>query len=250
MAIAGNVLVALPMAMLIGYALTMNLSTPFPTPEKAAYLLHQAYPFTGTIIYAAIAGICLFLSGLISGYYDNTATYNQVPQRLYSLKWPRRLFGDQRMKSVVGYIEKNLGALAGNFFFGFMLGGIPTLGVLFGLPLDIRHIAFSSAFVGYSINTFGYVLPAADLAVAAAGIACIGAANLLVSFNLSLMVACRSREVSLVEQKNIRSSIWRHFREHPRDFSSRPARRRQPPGSPRSRTTASKRSIFSARQQI
>jgi len=31
-----------------------------------------------------------------------------------------------------------------------MLGGVTAFGVLFGLPVDIRHIAFSSAYLGYS----------------------------------------------------------------------------------------------------
>jgi len=228
-AILGNVMVAVPLSMLIGFALTQNLGAPYPSPEKASHLLHDIHPWrSGAVLFAGIAGICLFLSGLIAGYYDNITAYNRIPQRLLALKWPRWLFGEERMRRTVIYIENNLGALAGNFFFGFLLGGVATFGILFGLPIDIRHIAFSSAFVGYSANSMDFVLSAHEILVCALGIAAIGAANLAVSFSLSLWVACRSREVSLSEWAVIRHRVWLLLKTRPREFFLPP--RRDPQG--------------------
>jgi len=48
--------------------------------EQAWSLAEGIHPLhSGALIYAAIAGIGLFLSGLIAGYYDNLGTYKQHP---------------------------------------------------------------------------------------------------------------------------------------------------------------------------
>ncbi len=217
-AIVGNVLLAIPMAMLIGFVLQSVSGHPFITPEKATVLLEEIHPlYSGAFFYAGIAGVCLFLAGLIAGYYDNMAAYNRIPQRLMQLKWPRRIFGEARMRRVAHYVEDNLGALAGNFFFGFLLGGVSGLGVLLGLPVDIRHIAFSSAFVGYSAVGLNFqenpLWP-----WAAAGVALIGVMNLCVSFSLALYVALKARGVTFSQGRMLAKKVLKHFWHHPRDF--------------------------------
>ncbi len=169
-AILGNIGVAIPVAILIGLAIQSATGAHFVTPEKAHDLLGEVDPRSGALFFSAVAGVCLFLSGLIAGYYDNLSAYNRIPERLLQLRWPRRLLGEARMLRVASYVENNLGALAGNFFFGFLLGGATALGVLFGLPLDIRHIAFSSAYVGYAATALDFSLPwqAATLALGGA----------------------------------------------------------------------------------
>ena len=224
-AILGNVMVAVPLAMLIGLAFTQQFGAPYPSPDKATHLLADIHPWqSGAVIFAAIAGVCLFLSGLISGYHDNLAAYNRIPQRLRQQRLLRRLLGEARLGRSVAYLEKNLGALAGNFFFGFLLGGVTTVGILFGLPLDIRHIAFSSAYLGYAINALDYTLPASAVAVAALGIGLIGGTNLVVSFSLSLWIACRSRRITLDQAATLRGRVWQLLRTRPREFFLPPRR--------------------------
>ena len=218
-AILGNVIVVVPFAMLVGYALLQWLGGPFPDADKAQHLLDEIHPWhSGSLIFAAIAGVCLFLSGLISGYYDNLAAYNRIPQRLAALRPLRRLLGEARLSRVVGYVENNLGALAGNFFFGFLIGGVATFGVLFGLPLDIRHITFASANLGYAVNTFNFALDPVTLGITALGVGLIGLVNLVVSFSLSLWIACRSRQLSIAEAAPLTGRVWRLFRSKPREF--------------------------------
>ncbi|MCK7497159.1 MAG: site-specific recombinase [Comamonadaceae bacterium] len=43
-----------------------------------------------------------------------------------------------------------------------------TIGIILGLPIDIRHIAFSSANLGYALVAFDFALPLADGAVGGA----------------------------------------------------------------------------------
>jgi site-specific recombinase len=217
-AIVGNVGVAIPVAIVVSLALHATSGTHLASPEKAHKLLGEIDPTSGAPLFAAIAGVCLFLSGLIAGYYDNLSAYNRIPQRLLQLRWPRRLFGEARMQRIAAYVENNLGALAGNFFFGFLLGGTTALGVLFGLPLDIRHIAFSSAYVGYAITGTDFTLPLGAIALALAGVLLIGLVNLAVSFSLTLTVAMRARRISFAQGRTLGRLLLQRFLKRPQEF--------------------------------
>ena len=218
-AILGNVGLAIPLSALIAYAVFSVTGEHFVDAQKATHLLEeQSLVASGSAFYAAIAGVCLFLAGLINGYFDNYAAYNRVPERILQLKWPKRLFGEYRMRRVSNYIGENLGALSGNLIFGFLLGGIAIFGVLFGLPIDIRHVAFSSAFVGIAVAASDFAPNHWLLLWAALGVATIGFVNLTVSFALALNIALRSRQVSDTPWRMITGAVLRHLWRHPRDF--------------------------------
>lgn len=217
-AIVGNVGVAIPTAMLLSLIVFWGSGSHFLTPAESMRMLEGVDPLGGTVLFAAIAGLCLFLSGLIAGYYDNLSSYGRIPQRLLQLRWPRRVFGEARMQRVSVYVERNLGALAGNFFFGFLLGGVTALGVLFGLPLDIRHIAFSSAYVGYAIVGLDFAIPLQLALLSAAGIVLIGLTNLSVSFALTLTVAMRARRITFAQGQDLVHLLLKRFLRRPHDF--------------------------------
>nr|WP_294840352.1 site-specific recombinase [uncultured Methylotenera sp.] len=218
-AIFGNVVVAIPMAMLLSWAVFYFSGHHFVTPEKAHQLLRDIHPLTsGAFFYAGIAGVCLFLAGLISGYHDNLAIYNKIPQRLKAVRWLQRLLGVERLARVAHYVEHNLGALAGNFYFGCMLGGMGSLGVLLGLPIDIRHISFSSAFVGFASFSLDFMLTWQAAAYAALGLALIGLGNLIVSFSLALYVAMKSRKVHFNDWRLLLRNLGSRLNQHPIEF--------------------------------
>ena len=218
-AILGNVGVAVPVAALITLAIYLIGGQHLTDTAKAQHLLaDQSLAHSGAAFYAAIAGGCLFVAGLISGYFDNYAAYNRVPQRILKLDWARRLLGERRLQRTANYIGDNLGALAGNFLFGFLLGGATIFGDLFGLPVDIRHVAFSSAFIGIAFVDLGGLPDPILFFWAVLGVAAIGILNLAVSFSLALNVALRSRQVSGTPWKTITGAVWRYFRQHPRAF--------------------------------
>ena len=218
-AIFGNVVLALPMAMLIGIAFFSATGQQFVTVYKAQRLLADIQPFeSAALLYAAIAGVCLFLSGLIAGYHDNLAVYNKIPQRLMALKWLQKLLGQTRLKRVANYVENNLGALAGNFYFGCLLGGMAGVGVLLGLPIDIRHITFSSAFVGFAFVGLDFNITWQMVRMAVAGVLLIGTINLLVSFSLALYVAMKSRKVSFAQWRLLFSKVLSRLNQHPAEF--------------------------------
>lgn len=217
-AILGNVGVAIPVAIGVSFAIEAASGRHYIDATKALSLLQEIDPRGGALFFAAIAGVCLFLSGLISGYYDNLSAYNRIPQRLLQLRWPQRVLGAARMQRIANYVENNLGALAGNFFFGFLLGGTTALGVLFGLPLDIRHIAFSSAYVGYSVSALDFGLSWPALSLALGGVLLIGLVNLTVSFSLTLSVAMRARRITFAQGRSLLYLLLKRFFSRPQDF--------------------------------
>ena len=218
-AILGNVMLALPVAMLVGWLIFSMSGEHFITPEKANALLDSNDPIHGgAVVYAAVAGVCLFLSGLIAGYHDNLAVYNKIPQRLRALRWLEWLLGPARLDRVARYVENNLGALAGNFYFGCLLGGMSGLGVLLGLPIDIRHITFVSAFAGYSFVALDFMISWQVLVIAMLGILLVGITNLVVSFSLALYVAMKSRKVTFAQWRLLLKTLAKRFIQNPALF--------------------------------
>ncbi len=218
-AIFGNVLLAIPVAMVISSTIFYFSGQHFISPQKSQQILLDIDPVqSGAIFYAAIAGVCLFLSGLIAGYHDNLAVYNKIPQRLRALPWLQKLLGVYRLSRVANYVENNLGALAGNFYFGCLLGGMSAIGVLFGLPFDIRHIAFSSAFVGFAAVGLNFSLSWQVIVFTIFCLAMIGFVNLTLSFGLALYVAMKSRKVRFQQWRSLLSNLAFRLHQQPGEF--------------------------------
>lgn len=196
MAVLGNLATVLPTAYLIAMGWRLATGKHLVTPDKAMHMLADIDPLASPALwYAAIAGVCLFVAGLISGYYDNKAVYTRMAQRVSQLRGVRRLLGEARQQRLGLYLEDNLGGLMGNFYFGILLGTIGTLGYLLGLPLDIRHVTFSAANVATAWVALDQHLPWQLAATSVAGFLAIGVVNLAVSFALALWVALRARKV-------------------------------------------------------
>ncbi len=223
-AILGNVLLAIPTAALIAYGWQALFGTPVVSTEKAAHLLHDLDPWHSlALLHAGIAGVYLFLSGLIAGYYDNKAIYRRIPERLANHPLLNRLLGKHRAWKLGHYVEHNLGALAGNFYFGLFLGLTGTIGIMLGLPLDIRHITFSAANLAFGLVTLDFQLPLGQMALFAGGVALIGLTNLAVSFILALWVALRSRKLSGHQVLPLLPLLFKRFIRQPLQFFIPPA---------------------------
>jgi site-specific recombinase len=194
-AVLGNVGVALPLAVLLTWGLLAATGWSPASPEKSAALLDQLDPLGLTIFYAAIAGVCLFLAGIVSGYCDNLAVFHRLPRRVARMPLLVAVVGERRAQAVGAWVEHNFGALAGNFLFGCMLGGVTLLGTLSGLPLDIRHVAFASANLGMAGTVLWAHLTWQPIVLGAIGVVLIAVTNLAVSFTLSLMLALRARRL-------------------------------------------------------
>lgn len=196
-AILGNLIFAFSTALAI-ISITDYLWHWQPVSTAKAVSLLNEVSLTVPInwLYAAIAAVGLFLSGVVSGYYDNKNVYEQIPQRLALLTWPTRIMGERFWRALIRYIEQHLGALAGNFFFGLYLGLVSAFGHLSGLPLDIRHIAFGAANLAYALFALGWHTSWLNMLLGAAGVLAIGFINLTVSFSLAFYLALRASRMS------------------------------------------------------
>ncbi len=189
-AVAGNVTFALLLAFLISFYFISNNSVVLDANE-VEYYLDGLKPFSA-FFFAAIAGVWLFCSGLISGYFDNRADLLELKSRYYHHPLLKKLLKNKKREKFANYLHDHHGAIAGNFFFGVLLGITPFLGYIFNLPLDIRHVAFSTAYLGYasmhidisiSVILFYFIC-----------VLMIGFVNLTISFSLALKVSLLSRE--------------------------------------------------------
>src|SRR3546814_3757301 len=73
-ALGGNLLIVVPVALLIADLMFAQTGHYYVGEAKARHLLEDANPFSPRVwAWAAITGVWLFLTGLISGFYANTA---------------------------------------------------------------------------------------------------------------------------------------------------------------------------------
>lgn len=218
-AIWGNVIPAFLTALLVAAGLTLLFGASPVSVDKSNVMLLELNPFlSGALAHAAIAGIFLFLAGVISGYYDNLSIYHRIPDRLRKVAWLRKRLGVVRQEKLADYLGKNTGALAGNFFFGCMLGSAGFVGLILGLPIDIRHITFSAANFAYAIQAQEFALSTAALLLAGGCVLAIGMVNLGVSFALAFYTALRARGVRGLEGFKLTARVGRRFINSPAEF--------------------------------
>ncbi len=218
-AVLGNLATVIPVSWGISMLWQQAFGAHLVTPVKAMQMLHDIDPIHSPALwYAAVAGVCLFVAGLISGYYDNKALYTRMAQRVRQLRGVGRLLGQQRLERLSVYLENNLGGLMGNFFFGILLGTMGTLGYLLGLPLDIRHVTFSAANFSTALVALDHRVSLELAVTSVAGFLSIGAVNLLVSFALALWVALRARKIRFEHGILLFKSLGRRFLAAPIDF--------------------------------
>ncbi|MCS0612874.1 site-specific recombinase [Massilia kyonggiensis] len=218
-AVLGNLATVIPVAWAIALAWYWIFGTHLVNPVKAEHLIEDSHPWHSlALLHAAIAGVWLFVSGLVSGYYDNKAMYTRMGQRVQQLRWLRRLLGEERRARFARYVEDNLGGLMGNFVFGVLMGITGTVGYLLGLPLDVRHVTFSSANFAIGFVGLGQQVDPDTIAMTFLGIALIGMVNLLVSFGLALWVALRARKVRFRHGFRLLRALGRRLRAAPLDF--------------------------------
>ncbi|MCA0364940.1 MAG: site-specific recombinase [Bacteroidetes bacterium] len=210
--LVGNAIIAFPVAVGIGWAYFYLTGTHIATVDKANTLINELNILKSpAIFHAAIAGVYLMLSGLVSGYYENLWVYHNFQKRLSRNPNLVKIFGTDRMKSFTAYLGRNIGGITGNIFLGIMLGSTSTFGKALGFPLDIRHITFASGNFGIAFEALNYQVEKSIIINSIAGIAMIGLINVLVSFGLSITIALLSRGTKFNEIKLLVSKLLRQF---------------------------------------
>ncbi len=217
-ALLGNYLIAFPVAFLICLPFA-TFHLPLVPHAKAEHLLHDLHPWKSlSLWYAAIAGVCLFTSGIIAGGADNWFVFNRVGKRLQNSKILKGLVKPYNLKKAIEFIGRNIGFWCGNISLGFLLGSMGTIGFMFGLPIDIRHVTFSSGQLGVALANMNVQVPWSEILLTAVTIFCIGLTNLAVSFSLTLYITMRSRKIRFSQTSELIRLCIARFRHRPFDF--------------------------------
>lgn len=212
-AVLGNVSVAVALSSIIAIIYDWIMDKPFLDMAAVEYQLYSIDPTKGTLWFAAIAGVWLFCAGIIAGYFDNRCNYLNLRMRLKEHPLLKRIMPTNSLIRFAEYMHQNYGSIMGNICFGFLLGLTGVIGYLTDLPLDIRHVALSSANVGYA--TLSGNLSCAIFIQSLCFVLLIGLVNLIVSFSLTLWVALRSLEAEIDSWKDIANSVWKIIKQRP-----------------------------------
>ena len=217
-AFVGNVFGAFPVSMLLAIGMSYlsgyNIAT-----KKSLHLLEDLNIWhTPVFLHACIAGIFLFLSGIIAGNVASVNNFNNFYYRLSEHPFLKGFFGKVRMQRVANWMQQKWPSVVSNIWFGVFMGSAWAIGHFFGLPIDIRHITFASGNLAYGLYGMNFIISLENILWCILGIGIIGLGNFIVSFGLSLWIALRSREVPASELEYLGRCVWRAFKARPRAF--------------------------------
>jgi site-specific recombinase len=215
----GNIFAVAVGAIGLGFLWHILFGAPLLQQEVAAYTLTSLNPLqSGTVFYAAITGVILWLSSLVGGWIENWAVYHRLPEAISEHRLGVFL-GPQRLRRISESFSKNISGWGGSIALGYMLGMLPPLGRFFGLPLDVRHVTLSTGTVALgAVSLSRAIMPEGALFWAAIGIAVTFVLNLSVSFYLALKLALKAHGANLGGNVVILKTILHAFLHSPRDF--------------------------------
>ncbi|MFD2551009.1 hypothetical protein ACFSQP_04190 [Bizionia sediminis] len=210
----GNFLMALSIGTVIAIILNLASNIEVVSTYKAIKLVNDVFPISGGALYfAAIAGVFLAISGFISGYFDNKVKAIQLAYRIQHNSFLSRFFSQDALLNIALVIERNLGIYAGNISLGFFLGSAFLASYILPFPVDIRHIAFSSANIGYGFVNHSFAF--STIAMAVTSVLFIGLINFIVSFSITFLLVLKSRGVKI-------KKLGQVFRLSIKDFITNP----------------------------
>lgn len=217
-AFVGNVLVAFPVSWLgiwlIDLAFHYNIAL-----TKWDVLINDLSPIHSlAIFHAAIAGVFLFLSGIIAGSVANRDKFRHMYYRIAEHPLLKRSFGRTKAQKIAKVYEGKWAGVVSNFWFGVFMGSTASIGAFLGLNLDIRHITFASGNLALALYGANYNIATDRIIWGCVGIIVIGLVNFLVSFALSMSLAFRSRNIPFSELWPISRAVWQHFKRKPGSF--------------------------------
>lgn len=215
----GNIFIAFPIAFLIAYLYHLVFGNDIAGSHKAWKLIHGLDPFSSlSIFYAGIAGVFLFASSIISGYYDNAVIFNKIPERLRKQAFINKVLPSTWVNNLCDYISSNTGSLLGNFTLGIFMGSAGTIGFIFGLPIDIQHITFAAGNFGLAMASVGASVDLQTVFLSLFGILAIGGINFIVSFGLAIFVAIKSRKIAFKKTTLLLKYLGKSFVSKPLSF--------------------------------
>jgi site-specific recombinase len=214
-----NVLAVAFGALVFDRLLSLLLGRSWLGSEEALDIIGSLSPVdSGTVFYAALTGVLLWLASVAGGWFDNWAVYHRIPEGIAQHPLGRT-FGPPRMKRAADLFARNASGWATNVSLGFLLGMTPAIGRFTGLPLDVRHVTLNTGILSIAGSSLGSGWYAEGWFLrATTGIGVMFVLNLSVSFACSLLNAARAYDVPREELLGILRRIGRRVLRSPLEF--------------------------------
>ena len=194
---------------------------PFLSQPVAEHGMRMLFPLTSmTIPFAIITGIFLWLSSLATGWTANYLALHRMGSAISNSLRIRAKLGPERAAKFANWVNHHAPGSVGYIVLGFLLGTVPIVFELFGMPLEVRHVTLAAASLGYALDgswIYGK-LHWQETLLALSGIALVGILNIVTSFVLSFLLAVRARNIGEAESRRFLREVGREFLAHPFSF--------------------------------
>jgi len=215
-AIFGNLVAVLPGCLIIQLVAHYLFGVNFLNPEKAHTTIHSFSLLGATPLWAAMTGVLLWVSSLLSGWADNWFVLHRLRDVLSYNRRLRFVLGERGAARFANFSRHNVAGVVGNFTLGMMLGLVPVILTAFALPYEVRHVTVAAGSIGTSIGVLGREAFAThDIWWSLAGTGVMAMLNVAVSFTLAFQMALRARPMQRRARREINRALWRYVLTNP-----------------------------------
>jgi site-specific recombinase len=216
-----NLLGAVPVSMLIDRIFMAVTGHPFLTVTEADHGLHMLFPHTsGTIFFAIVTGVFLWLSSLATGWTANYLAVHKMAAAISNSLRIRKRLGPGMAAKLAHWTRHHAAGSIGFIVLGILLGAMPIVFELFGIPLEVRHVTLAAASLGYALDaslTYGH-WSGQETMLAFSGVAMVGVLNISTSFVLSFVLAVRARSIADAQSHRFLREVGRELLTNPLAF--------------------------------
>jgi site-specific recombinase len=216
-----NLLGAIPVSILIDRIFNAVAGHPFLTAAEADHGVHMLFPHTSmTIIFAIVTGVLLWFSSLATGWTANYLALHRMATAISNSLRIRDRLGPKWAAVLANWVRHHAPGSIGFIVLGFLLGTVPIIFELFGIPLEVRHVTLAAASLGYALDgghLYGQ-LHWHEMILALSGIAIVGFLNIFTSFALSFLLAVRARNIGEAQSRRFLREVGRELLANPLAF--------------------------------
>lgn len=216
-----NLVGAIPVSILVDRIIKAVTGHPFLNAAQAEHGVYMLFPHSsGTILFALVTGVFLWLSSLATGWTANYLAMHKMATSISNSLRIRASLGQARAAKLAHWVQHHAAGSAGFIVLGFLLGTMPIVFELFGIPLEVRHVTLAAASLGYALDA-GHVfgqLSWYETISALSGVAMVGVLNIFTSFALSFLLAVRARNIGDAESHRFLREVGRELVANPLAF--------------------------------
>lgn len=216
-----NLIGAVPASIAIDRIINAVRGHPFLDEGKAEHGIQMLFPHTSmTIVFAITTGIFLWIASLATGWTANYLALHKMASAISNSLRIREKLGMKRAARLAYWVTHHAPGSVGYIVLGFLLGTVPILFELFGIPLEVRHVTLAAASLGYALDAsriYG-TLHWRDAALAFSGIVAVGVLNIVTSFVLSFLLAVRARNIGGAQSRRFLREVGSELMARPLSF--------------------------------